>query len=148
MASPVQIREFRPEDVDAIEPQDRHVRAMEAIGDWRKMIRTAAAAGPAWTALHDGRVLGVAGLGMHWQGRAEAWCLLSRDVPTRLWPAIHRAALRGIAGAGFRRVEATVKGRFKQGERWLAMLGFVPEGAMPAYGPDGSDHHRWARVRR
>ena len=144
----VEVRPFRPEDVYTIEPQGRHVAALEAIGDWRAMIRTAAASGPAWTALHDGRVLGVAGLGVHWAGRAEAWCLLTRDVPARLWPALHRAALRGIAEAGYRRIEASAKTGFEQGQRWLRMLGFVPEGLMPAYGPDGSDHMRWARVRR
>lgn len=144
----IEVRDFRPEDVDGLEPPEVHVRSLEAIGDWRKMIRTSAATGPCWTALHEGRVLGVAGLGVHWEGRAEAWCLLAREVPTRLWPAIHRAALRGIEAAGFRRVEATAKQGFEPAGKWLRMLGFVPEGVMPAYGPDGADHMRWARVRR
>lgn len=144
----VTVREFRPGDVDGLEPQGRHVAALDALGDWRKMIRTAAASGRAWTGLYDGRVIGVAGLGTHWAGRAEAWCLLARDVPVRAWPAIHRAALREIAAAGLRRIEATSRAGFEQGGRWLLMLGFHAEGAMPAYGPDGSDHIRWARVRR
>jgi RimJ/RimL family protein N-acetyltransferase len=144
----IEVREFRPEDVDGIEPQDVHARALDALDDWRKMICTAAACGPAWTAMHNGKIIGVAGLGQHWPGRAEAWCLLAREVPMQAWPAIHRAVLRVLAGAGYLRVDATARQGFAQAQRWLAMLGFVPEGVMHAYGPDGSDHMRWARVRR
>ena len=144
----IQAREFRQADIYAIDPPEVHARTLEAIGDWQRMILTAAATGPTYTAEHDGKIIGIAGLGVHWAGRAEAWCLLAREVPTRAWPAIHRAVVRVLAENGYRRIEATAKTGFRQGQRWLAMLGFVPEGEMPAYGPDGADHMRWARIRR
>lgn len=142
----IQVRAFRPCDVDTIEPQDRHLPALESVGEWRRMIRTAATSGPAWTAVQGGRVLGVAGLGQHWPGRSEAWCLLARDVPVMTWPAIHRVVLKVLASADIRRIEATTRAGFAQGERWMRMLGFVSEGRLAAYGPDGADHTKWARV--
>ena len=144
----VEVREFRPEDVDTLTPQDAQAQTAQALADWRRMIRTAAASGPAWTALDGGRVLGVAGLGQHWPGRSEAWCLIGRGVPPMAWVAIHRAVLRVLADAGIRRVEATARQGFDGAGRWLKLLGFYPEGVMAAYGPDGADHMRWARIRR
>lgn len=66
-------------------------------------------AGPAWTAVQGGQVLGVAGLGVHYPGRAEAWCMVGAGVPRAAWLAIHRAVVRvlGEMQGEFRRIEAT-----------------------------------------
>lgn len=144
----VSVREFRASDVDALEPQDGQARTAEALADWRGHLRAAALHGQAWTALDGDRVLGVAGLGVHYPGRAEAWCMIGAGVPRTAWLAIHRAVLGVLAGAEFRRVEATSRVGFEAAHRWLHLLGFDAEGPLRAYGPDGADHIRWARVRR
>jgi hypothetical protein len=55
---------------------------------------------------------------------------------------------RVLAGADFRRVEATGRVGFDAAHRWFSLLGFDAEGVMRGYGPDGADHVRYARVTR
>lgn len=140
------------------------VRPMDPLDPWRIRLRgnhppgwRAAAprmieAGPCWAAVDDGRVLALAGLVPHWTGRAGAWCMLAEDLPTRLWPALHGHVRRRLAEArrelGLRRVEAEALTGWRPAARWLELLGFQPEGTMPAYGHDGADYDRWALLAR
>ncbi len=102
--------------------------------------------GPAFTAVADGRVVGVAGVAPQWRGRAVAWALLSECGPP-VFLAVHRAALRFFALQGYRRIEAGVDVRFTAAQRWARLLGFEREGLMRGYGPDGHDAYLYARVR-
>jgi RimJ/RimL family protein N-acetyltransferase len=52
-----------------------------------------------------------------------------------------------LDNAPYRRIEATVDVGFKQGHRWIKMLGFELEGYMRAYRPDGADMLLYARVK-
>ena len=45
-----------------------------------------------------------------------------------------------------RRLEADTALGFGSGSRWLRMLGFEDEGVSRAFGPDGADFRRFARV--
>jgi RimJ/RimL family protein N-acetyltransferase len=102
--------------------------------------------GLAWTAEHDGDVIAFAGIEPQWQNRAVAFALLSESAGAH-FPAIHRAVLRFLNWAPYRRIEATVDVGFTQGHRWIKMLGFEVEGYMRAYRPDGADMLLYARVR-
>jgi RimJ/RimL family protein N-acetyltransferase len=94
-----------------------------------------------------GQVIAIAGLTFIWHGRAVAWCFLSADFPKGAWVAATRAALRVLDSVDVRRVEADIADGFAPAGRWAQMLGFRHEGRMAAYWSDGSDYHRWARVK-
>lgn len=94
-----------------------------------------------------GQVVAFAGLTQVWPGRALAWLFLSADFPRGAWTAATRAALRALDEVGIRRVEADIADGFAPAGRWAQMLGFQHEGRMRAYWSDGSDYHRWARIK-
>ena len=81
-----------------------------------------------------------------WENRATAFALLSDDSGPH-FPAIHSAVVEFLDNAPYRRIEATVDVGFKQGHRWIKMLGFELEGYMKAYRPDGADMLLYARVK-
>lgn len=96
------------------------------------------------------RLVGCAGIYPIWRGRAVAWAVFG-DIPRRAWPEITAKVDEICADAhrsGWRRIETTVLDGFAAGRRWAERCGFVCEGLMPAYGPDGSDHWMYGRVRR
>ena len=139
------VRDFRPLDLERIRPLRPISRSMVlAAGE-------IANAGPCWTAVHDGAVLACAGLVIHWPGRVGTWCLIGRDFPARAWPRLHKLVVRRLAEVqqqlGIRRIEAETLTGWAPGARWLTLLGFLPEGAMPGYGDDGASYDRWAKVR-
>ena len=100
----------------------------------------------AYTGFAEGRPIACVGIVKHWEGRGEAWAFLAGDC--RPWfTAIHRASLRALAFAGFRRVEAVVDYEFKAGHRWVKSLGFEVEAErLRAYRPTGGDCTLYARV--
>lgn len=61
---------------------------------------------------------------------------------------LHRATQRFIDLEPLRRLEASVETGFPAGCRWLEMLGFAYEGPLAAFGANGEDHVRYARIRR
>jgi len=74
------------------------------------------------------------------------WALLAEDSGRHmLW--LHRATQRFLEMQTTRRLEASVEKGFSQGCRWLKLMGFQREGVMRAYGLNGEDHIRYARVR-
>ena len=139
--------------VREMQPLDLHrLRLAQPVPpDWRHHGAAMLAAGPCWSAVHDGQVLGCAGLVLHWRGLAGTWCMIGADFPTRGWPWLHKQVRRRLAQAardlGVRRIEAEALTGWDPGARWLHLLGFRPEGIMPAYGHDGADYDRWALVR-
>jgi hypothetical protein len=104
-------------------------------------------AGPAFSALADGRVLGCAGVIEHWPGRGVAWAMLAADIGPG-FVALHRAARRYLDRAAPRRLEIAVQRDFAAGRRWALLLGFEREtpNGMRGYGPDGATYDLYARV--
>jgi hypothetical protein len=139
------IREFQPLDLHRIQVADTTLEA-----GWRHDGPRMAAAGPAWTVLHDGEVLVCVGLALPWRGRACAWCIIGSRFPRRAWPWLHRQVKTGIprvmAELRLHRIEAEALTGWDPGARWLHKLGFRPEGIMPAYGPAQQDFDRWGFV--
>lgn len=122
--------------------QEYLTRIVDVRGDFTELSDK----GLAWTAEHDGVVLAVAGVEPQWENRAIAFALLSDDSGTH-FPAIHSAVVEFLDNAPYRRIEATVDVGFKQGHRWIKMLGFELEGYMKAYRPDGADMLLYARIK-
>ena len=122
--------------------QEYLTRIVDVRGDFTELSDK----GLAWTAEHEGVVLAVAGVEPQWENRATAFALLSDDSGPH-FPAIHSAVVEFLDNAPYRRIEATVDVGFKQGHRWIKMLGFELEGYMKAYRPDGADMLLYARVK-
>jgi RimJ/RimL family protein N-acetyltransferase len=103
----------------------------------------------AWTGLIGGRVAGVGGVLPQWRGRAVAWALIAEILTAREFLRAHHKVAAVLATArrdGWRRIETTVDAGFDAGHRWVRALGFVPEGLMRGYSPEGRDHVLYAQL--
>ena len=147
-----QIREFRPDDVQLMSVQDRqigdyHILRCMTDDDWER----ASKLGVARTAYEGSKILGSAGVIKLWTGRAVAWALLSRHVHRREMLYITRWVLCILAWCEqdmeLKRIETPVRCDFPQAHRWAEMLGFVNEGRMLRYNPDGTSSFLYARTR-
>ncbi len=103
--------------------------------------------GFAFTGIADGDIDGAAGVAPMWDGVGQAWTLLS-PLFYRHVVSFHRGTRRFLDGqTRFHRIQTSVLSGFDVGCRWAERLGFVREGLMRCYGPDGSDHYLYARLR-
>lgn len=101
-------------------------------------------AGPAATAEVDGRIIACAGIAAHGFGIGTLWALVSPDIQ-RYAVRLDRALQRLIEVPNLRRIEASTEKDFERACHWLEHLGFVNEGPLHRYGPNGEDHVRYAR---
>lgn len=107
--------------------------------------------GVAFSAIEDGVVFGVAGIMdiPGWNGqRAVAWAVLRPNVGVCRLLQMTRAARQALAEHPARRIECSVSPTFLNGMIWARRLGFVVEGLMRGYGPNGDDYLLYARVKR
>lgn len=102
-------------------------------------------AGVALTALNGDRVLLCGGIIPARPQVGTLWALLSADAGRHMvW--LHRATRRVLTLEHWERIEATVEEGFPEGCRWLRLLGFKLEGAMPKYGLNGETHLRFGKT--
>lgn len=101
--------------------------------------------GPAFSAIVDGEIIAALGVIPQWKHRAIAWGLIGDEAP-RHFIALHKAVSRFLRMTEYRRIETSVSTDFEEGHRWARMLGFVNEGTMRAFTPDGRDCDLYARV--
>jgi hypothetical protein len=80
-------------------------------------------------------------------GYGVLWAVLSATAGKHML-FLHRATRRFIDLERWRRLEASVEVGFPAGERWLQLLGFKHEGPLEAFGANGEDHVRYARITR
>lgn len=101
----------------------------------------------AFTALEGDEVLAVGGVTKLWENRAIVWSFIDWRAAKHMVP-IHRAVKKILDLAPYKRLEADTPCEFKQGHRWLRMLGFRMEAErMEAYRVDGGDSALYARVK-
>lgn len=136
---------YKAEHLDALllQPAQENVRRYFGNPEYGKALELP---GLAFTAEEGGRVLAMAGVMPRWEGRAEAWAILSGDLK-RHFVRIHRAVLRFLETTDIRRIETAVDANFPEGIVWADMLGFKNEGLMRGYTPEGRDCYRFARVK-
>lgn len=91
-------------------------------------------------------VIACAGAFEVWNGRAQAWSMLSLRMPEYVM-GVHRAVKRFLDSYKVRRVEITVDPRSEAAIQWAKRLGFTYEGTMPGYTPQGDTMDLYARVR-
>ena len=143
-----EVAPFHPWHLAHIEPRDSDGIDLARIGDPVERGAAYAAAGPAFTGMRDGRIAFCFGAVELWPGVGEAWSVTSPLIET-MPVAFHRLVLRTIESQQrlhrCHRLQASVRQDHRIGIRWLHRLGFIYEGRMESYGPDGSAHLRFAR---
>lgn len=104
--------------------------------------------GPAFSACHEGRVIGCAGLVEATQYRAYTWAVMSRQDFAQRFVGIHRAVKRFLDEQTYKRIDAQVVYGDQAGHRWMRLLGFRREVfCRPWFMPDGSAVSEYVRLR-
>lgn len=136
---------YKAEHLDALllQPAQEGVRRYFGDPEYGKMLELP---GHAFTAMEGDRVLAMAGVMPRWEGRAEAWALLSGDLKAHFL-RIHCAIRRFLRETPIRRIETAVDANFPEGIAWAEALGFKNEGLMRRYTPEGRDCFRFARIK-
>lgn len=144
-AQGLRIVDYEPWHLRSLRPQAAQLVGQPALMDERNAIGLGQA-GPCWSCRDGDLTLGVAGIVDRTPGRGICWALFSDELLGR-FGAVHRAAVRFIAGGRYRRLEMTVDPNHTAAVRWALRLGFVKEGRMRSYAPDGRDIDLYAWVR-
>lgn len=102
----------------------------------------------AYTVLDDDRIYLVGGVSLYWEGRGEAWCLLSKDSGNKML-SVTRIVQNYLNQAFMpRRVECSVEYGFELGHKWMRLLGFSLEAIrLRSFLPNGKDCSLYARVK-
>ena len=103
-------------------------------------------AGPSWSAMAGFDVIACAGVIEFWEGRAQAWALLSAQFPQHV-KSVHRAVRQFLQGYDVARLECIVDPRDPRTVRWAEHLGFSYESTMPKYTPNGESQDMMVRLR-
>lgn len=98
----------------------------------------------AFTARDGDTVIACAGVLPIERDVGSLWAFLSVHARPRLL-RLGRMALRLCSVSGYTRVVTSTEADFRQGCRFLELLGFEFVEPAPGYGPDGRDHHFYAR---
>lgn len=118
--------------------------------DVREMAEHQSRIGPAVTAFYGAKPVACFGVVPIWNGVAQAWLIASdecRAKPVYMTKMAHHLFDIAEISERLHRMQITVKTSDKRAEKWALHLGFVLEGVMRKYGPDGSDHYIMARYR-
>lgn len=87
------------------------------------------------------------GVQEYWRGRGEAWAFFVPGYP-EYFTRIHRAVLRFLREVKIRRIEATVRTAFFEGQKWVLMLGFQCERhEMKYWGPTGESYSAYSYLK-
>lgn len=153
-AGSVMFEPFQPEHGLGFVAQSAQMAEAFGVCDWNadQWEQRRAAAAASWSAMLDGRCIGLGFVWVRWPGRAEAGLLLGAGVVGSLMVPVHRKTTAVLAETArlhsLRRIETTVRQGFEAGHRWANMLGFTAEGILRRYAPDGSDYVMYALLPR
>lgn len=145
-----ELRLFKPSDAKQLSIQPTQVIDQSLFDDWsdEKWESVGFHLNPSVTGLRNDEIIVCAGVIPQWPGRAVSWALLGSSIGPRdmLW--VHRQARWFIEDQlrNFHRIEGHVHEPFEAGHRWMRMLGFVSEGVMRRYDPEGRDMRLYARI--
>lgn len=147
----MKLTEFKPEHLLEIEMMNTPDGVTE-MKHQAVIARGAERAGlNAFTAVHDGIIIGCGGVKALWPGVGEAWGVPSVHVVNykRDVVMLAKEALRIIwkQSPDLNRVQAVVASGFVKGELLAGYLGFECEGVMRKYGKNGEDFKLFALVR-
>ena len=106
-----------------------------------------------YTALWDGKIVGVGGIAMMWKGVGELWLILTKDSNRAgahglvAFDAIRKKIDEIIEENNIIRAQAIARLDFPKAIDMLTWLGFENEGRLRKYTPDGCDVYRFARIK-
>jgi len=102
--------------------------------------------GPSFSCWVGDHIVAAGGCGIPWPGLGMAWAVLS-DTGRRHPVFVHRSMLRFLSVVArvnrLRRVEWMVLASWEAGREWARRLGFIEDGLMPKYGPEGETCARY-----
>lgn len=99
-----------------------------------------------YTAYDGDEVIACFGIVPYWSGRGYGWTFISANIGSRI-RYVTRICREIFASCGIRRIEASVNVGFKEGHRWMKLLGMTKEcDCAKAFSPDGGDCALYARV--
>lgn len=137
------VTKFLPEHIPLMDVQPHQAWMRDAaLGEYG----IALARGVAQTVWDGETPIACFGQALMWENNAEAWSVFARDIGSRM-TFVHRATKRLMASVSTRRLQAFVDAYFPEGIRWMFSLGFVVEGRLRGYFPDGHDAFLFAYVR-
>ena len=134
---------FKPRHLWDIRLQPAQVNEISYVSDAYAL--ALAESGPCISAVHNGQIIASCGVARGLMNGGVLWGFVSADAGQHML-RLDRYLRRFLGVVTLPRIEATVASGFTPGCRWLEMLDFQFEGVMRKYGPDGSDHMRYARV--
>lgn len=105
---------------------------------------------PSYTGLIDGKIVGVGGVTVLWEGVGEGWLILTKDVlkhKTTAYNCIYRMTKKIIEECNLTRIQAVVRVDFPQAMKMMERLGFRREGYLRKYCPDGCNVWLYGRVK-
>ncbi len=140
---------FLPEHAAMLELRPGAAAVLNRIGPRKRLARTYAAAGPAWTLLWSDDVAACGGVVRFWPGVGELWCWTGApaDGCGLAFARRTRLAVNGLFRThGFHRLQAHVRLDDARARRFARFLGLAPEGECPGYGPDGATYQLYGRV--
>lgn len=117
--------------------------------DWEKVASSWHTAGPAYTLMVDGKIMGSAGLVIIDDKKAEAWLMFSMRFYKHKTLALRiliKEFKKLIAEHKFTRVQAVVPTTFFKGQRFVEWLGFQKEGVLRKYGPENEDMIMYSKI--
>ncbi len=98
--------------------------------------------GYAKTGLIDGKILGVGGAVVYWNGVAEGWYCLSTEANNHkvaLVNCLNEMIKQTIADLKLHRLQTVIRVDFIKAKRFIEAAGFELEGTMRRYTEDGID---------
>jgi hypothetical protein len=99
--------------------------------------------GDTFSAKHNNKLIGCAGIIEMWPGVAEAWAALTDDIrmcPFFLHRKTYRIMKELINRNKYHRLQANISLDNATAIKWIERLGFSYESTMKRFGADGSDH--------
>jgi len=102
-----------------------------------------------YTFIKEDKAIAVLGGNLLWPGVMEVWTVTT-DLITEYPLEFHKKVRDVISGLEkeleIKRFQATVRADFDMGKKWLHSLGFISEGLLKKYGPEGEDYFMFGRV--
>jgi hypothetical protein len=106
--------------------------------------------GYALTGLIDGKIAGVGGVVVLWEGVGQGWFILTKDVlnyKVEIVLLLHKVFDKAIEDCKLWRAEAAIRCDFPRAIALIEHLGFTREGCMRKYFPDKTDAFIYAKVK-
>lgn len=140
----IKIRDLQDGDIEYV----RENPLEGAVKNYPKMIPTP----PAFTALLEGKIVGVGGMIILWEGVGEMWLMLTAECKREgvfgimTFEAIKKKVDELIEEHKIRRAQCTVRVDFPKAKKMVIALGFTLEGLMKCYCPDSADVWLFSRI--